>query len=256
MSKYTTEVRYICENAYGLSESKGESSVNKIIAGSWEKIFDNTWEIFDEAYRSKLCCKILKHYYLREICSETVGIWRMWLNQRMNEIMPYYNQLYKSAQISFEPFKDIDYTRNYTKDTTGTITDDGTNKRTDNLNSLRTDNLVENNNGTDTNRYSDTPQGGLDGIENNTYLTNASIDDTENTRKNTGTQTVANTGTQNYDIDNKKTTDMNDSYTENVKGKSNSGKSYAEMLMEYRKTFLNIDMQIIDELKDLFFNLW
>ena len=49
--------------------------------------------------------------------------------------------------------------------------------------------------------------------------------------------------------------DTLDDYLEHVKGK-NGGVSYSAMLNEYRTTFLNIDMQIINELSDLFFNLW
>ena len=43
--------------------------------------------------------------------------------------------------------------------------------------------------------------------------------------------------------------------TETIKGKRN-GVSYSDLVNEYRKTIINIDMMIIDELKDLFFGLW
>ena len=44
-------------------------------------------------------------------------------------------------------------------------------------------------------------------------------------------------------------------YLEHVKGKT-PGASYSKLLQEYRETFLNIDMMIIDDLSDLFFGLW
>ena len=44
-------------------------------------------------------------------------------------------------------------------------------------------------------------------------------------------------------------------YLQHVKGKR-GGITYSKMLEEYRKTFLNIDMQVINELKDLFMNIW
>ena len=100
MSKYTTEVRYICENYANQTESKGYNSVQNILDNSWDKVFDFDFPIFDENYREPLCKKILKHFYTREIGEETVGLWKLRLDDRMNEIMPYYNQLYESELIS------------------------------------------------------------------------------------------------------------------------------------------------------------
>ena len=115
MSKYTTEVRYICETDSGLDESVGFNSVDEVISKSWNKIFTSKVPFFDEDYRKILCCKILKHYYLREICSETVGLWKLWVNTKLEEIMPYYNQLYESAKLKFDPFHDVDLTRKHNR---------------------------------------------------------------------------------------------------------------------------------------------
>ena len=111
MSKYTTEVRFICENSAGLSESDGADNVDSILDRCWNKVFNFNFPIFDENYRQVLCRKILKHYYTREIAHETVGRWKLALNTKLNEIMPYYNQLYESELLEFNPFYDIDLTR-------------------------------------------------------------------------------------------------------------------------------------------------
>lgn len=126
MSKYTTEVRFICEEKSGLSESKGCDDVDNIIANSWNKIFTTNCDFFDEEYRSILCSKILKHYYLREIGCETVGIWKLWMNTRLEEIMPYYNKLYLSAMLEINPFNDVDYRREHEGESDGTKNIDGT----------------------------------------------------------------------------------------------------------------------------------
>ena len=63
MSKYTTEVRFICENACGYRESQDYDKIDEIIAGSLSKIFDFDFPIFDENYRGVLETKILRHYY-------------------------------------------------------------------------------------------------------------------------------------------------------------------------------------------------
>lgn len=312
VSKYTTEVRFICETEAGLTESVGYSKVNDVLDKSWNKIFDpGDWEIYDEEYRPILCKKILKHFYTREISAETAGLWKLWLNQRMVEIMPYYNQLYKSTLLEFNPLYDTDYkTEGNRKTDEGeesgretnsdyTRTDNLQNKRTDDLNSkridnlqanktynseqTRTDNLHENTSGTRYDLYSDTPQGALTGVESETYLTNArKITDTgtrDNTGtqetetngndllsntgsqdiNNTGTQTIENTGNVNNkgkDTENtKRVMNNTQDYAEHVMGKRGT-QSYAKMIMELRDSFINIDMMIIDELNDLFFNLW
>lgn len=97
MSKYTTEVRYICENYAGLDESVGLSRIDEVLDEATPKVFDFSYPIFEEAYRRPLERKILSHYYTREIGYETVGRWKLALRNKMNEIMPYYNQLYKAA---------------------------------------------------------------------------------------------------------------------------------------------------------------
>lgn len=307
MSKYTTELRFICETSAGLTDSEGYTSTRDIIEKSRAKIFDFDYPIFDENYRSVLETKIIKHYYTREIAAETVGLWKLWLDERMNNIMPYYNQLYKSELLEFNPFYDTDLTTDSNRKekheenttdsnvrTDNTSRDEnGTETRTDNLASsnTRTDDLKTSNDHEDhdtdssTNdslqAYSDTPQNGLTGVTELNYLTNATKNtgsdskthnndgsyetkntgtqtndatqtgtvrnDISNTVRNTGTVSDSGTGTKNYD-------NVND-YLEHVKGKRGT-ESYAKMLQEYRKTFLNIDQMIINSLSDLFMGVW
>ena len=44
-------------------------------------------------------------------------------------------------------------------------------------------------------------------------------------------------------------------YIESISGKQGSA-SYSKLLTEFRNTFLNIDMMVIEELSDLFMYLW
>ena len=291
MSKYTTEVRFICEQAAGYNESQSYDKINAIIQKSIPKIFSFDFPIFDENYRNVLCTKILRHYYTREICEEVVGLWKLRLETRLNEIMPYYNQLYKSELITFNPMYDTDLTtennanRTETRQETENNTEDktGENARnrdyTDNATTSGESSVTNEDSGTTTNTdsskdlYSDTPQGSLQNVENETYLTNArKISDSKNeTRTNTATGSSTDSTTLN-DTANEKTSDIyeenitrdktghskldsTDSYIQTLKGKS-GGQSYSKMLEEFRRTFLNIDMQIISDLSDLFFNLW
>lgn len=287
MSKYTTEVRFICESKSGLENSKGCDDVDEILNNSWNKIFTTKVEIFDENYRPVICKKILKHYYLREICSETVGIWKLWLNTRLEEILPYYNQLYKSALLEFNPLYDVNITRTHNrtidenKTENGTSTETSTDKNTgsgtrDNTTSgtnknSGTSSVTDNGSSNSKDLYSDTPQGALTGIETETYLTNArKITNTDSSTsestnsgngeyKDTGnvkyTDTSERANTKNGSNSNTGTLNNTEEYLENVSGKQGSG-SYSGMLNEYRDTFLNIDRMVIAEFDDLFFGLW
>lgn len=236
VSKYTTQVRFICETTANLTESTGFNSVEDVINKSWDKIFSD-FPIFNEEYRSELCKKILRHYYTREICCETVGRWKLFLSDKMKNIMPYYNQLYQSELLKIQPLVSVD--RSVTHEGTGneskTTTRKGTNTSQTNANGS-----------TDTwSYYSDTPQGGIDGLENNDYLTNATHNKgTDNTNSTlNGTSSDSETGTG----------ERNDSYVDKILGYEGN---QSEMLLKFRETFLNIDMMIIDNLKDLFFTLY
>ena len=251
MSKYTTEVRYICEAYAGVTESIGYGGIAKVIAGAIPKIFDFDFPIYDENYRNVLCTKILKHYYTREIGAETVGLWKLWLDTRLNEIMPYYNQLYKSAMIEFDPMHDIDLTTEHSRETDGTtdVTEDTTNTQNG---SSEQDNVTESES-VDRNLYADTPQGAVVNLENETYLTNARKVLNEGSSTGNISSEFSNTGTvQNTGQTIATTTEE---YVQTIKGKT-GGASYSKRLIEFRSTFINIDTMIINELNDLFINLW
>lgn len=358
MSHYTTEVRFICETAAGLTESADLSKVDDIIETARSTIFNN-YPIFDETYRPILERKILKHYYTREISEEVVGLWKLRLHARMSEIMPYYNQLYKSELLTFNPLYDTDLTKTSstnrnadTKFDSVTLSNSDTDTTSTGTETADTNEIGSESNKTDLNRsnisvssdsekssatndgtttsdtdasttsvgssdshtddlawdkYSDTPQGTISNLNNDTYLTNArkNTDDkrtsettadnsetdthtvgTSNLNSNSTTDKTSNTANDENSASTSDTvrsnsTDKNiardsaenitkneatsqsstnnlssiEDYIDNVSGKSGSA-SYSKLLMEFRDTFLNIDMMIINALSDLFFNLW
>ena len=324
MAKYTTELRTICETYAGLNERAGYSGVDDVISNSVSKIFDFNFPIFDENYRLTLETKILKHYYTREIAAETVGLWKMWLNTRMNEIMPYFNKLYALEAYKFNPLYDVDYyregnregneTKNSVDQSRGNISDrrtfneqgtaNGVQTDSSTVNGTRTDNLTQTarDSGTQSDsrqkvdklnrweEYSDTPQGTLNGVRDLDYLTNArhiSEDGTGSTdtssttfgktvtTTNTGTVGTVETGsgTRQTNDTNSKTGNDDNVRTLNtdttVNGKANSTEEYLEhvygkmgtvnygrLIEEYRNSLINIDTMIIQNLADLFFNLW
>lgn len=316
MSKYTTEVRYICESYAGLEESVGYDSIDEVVQAAIPKIFKSSEILMfageTQEHRTLLFKKILLHYYTREIGYETVGLWKLKLNQRLMEIMPYYNQLYESELIEFDPMKNVDNTHTHEgkyndDEKTDNIRDtvdngvqhtSGTSNTTENV-ILRHDKITERGNDTKTNvinsnadtwtLFSDTPQGGINGISNassgsvgdNSYLTNAThvigtpdgqtvtdtygnVTETYNkngdksdttTSQTTVDSTTTNDKTGKITDDNTRNTNGTDEYENKEMGKIGV-ETYSEMLEKYRKTFLNIDMMVIKELESLFMQLW
>ena len=147
MSKYTTEVRFICETAAGLSESVGFSDVESVLEKSWDKIFSPSIPFYKEEKRAELCQKILAHYYTREIGFETVGLWKLHLNRKMKEIMPFYNEMYKTLDFKYSPLEDVDYFEHHENNDTFSETTTGSTTResstTGKSKDTRTDDLSE-----------------------------------------------------------------------------------------------------------------
>lgn len=253
MSKYTTEVRFICENNAGLSESEGADNVDSILDKCWNKVFNFDFPIFDENYRQVLCRKILKHYYTREIAHETVGRWKLALNAKLNEIMPYYNQLYKSELLEFNPFYDVDLTRS--REGSGTSNKTSNNTETNSGTSKNVSSGSGTSNTDTLNRFSDTPQNSMDtqGIADSVPLTTVTKVNEDNTTTNESTDTL----TRNDNKSGSGTENINntDKYIEKVKGKQGT-ENYSSLLKKFRETFLNIDMMIIEDCSDCFFTLW
>lgn len=185
MSKYTTELRYICENYAGLDKSEGYNSISDIIANSRNKVFDFSYPIFDESYRSVLETKIIKHFYTREICTETVGQWKHFLDMRMNEIMPYYNKLYESELIEFNPIYDVDLTRDHTKEVNGTKDETGSFAETDSTDAER---VGTNTDTVNTQSVTNGTANGTRNIKGTREL--ESTKDTDGTTTNTGTENL------------------------------------------------------------------
>ena len=194
-------------------------------------------------------------------------------------------------------------TDNLTDTNGGTVTTKSDSKRTDDIKAV-TDNTSTstttssaNNNTSNENFTSDTPQGSLSDVKAGKYMTNASIgksngstsgnDKNDTTSKNTvtNTGTVSNAGTdtvtdtrtltktgtvKNTSADNttsnssvsKTGTVVNDgidsrtdAHTETVTGYEGSA-TYAELLKKYSNEVINIDLMIINELSDMFMQIW
>lgn len=187
----------------------------------------DSYPIFDNDYRASLNHKIVQHYWNREIGQETVEMFKFAMRRRMNEEMPYFNKLYQSEQLTFDPFKTVDMS---------TVVNGGVNESVN-----ASGNSSGSSSGTSGSRavQSSTPQTLLAG--NKDYATAAA--DT------TGQSATTNTGSES-------STTSTTSETSNTSHVSGYQAMPASLLADYRTVLLNIDMMVIERLADCFMLIW
>lgn len=180
------------------------------------------YPIWNESYRNILNKKILDHYYMNEIGYETAELFKHFLNARMNEIMPYYNDLYNNQEkLINDTLENVDLYESSTRNNTNTV---------------NTESSSTNNNKT---LFQDTPQGQIDftDLENQKWATNL-------TMNKSGINDESSSNGEN-----------NEEYERHVHG--NNGKDYKiKMLIDIKDNLLNIDMKIVDDLKELFMQIY
>lgn len=228
MSKYTTEVRFICQNW----TDDPDANIDTLIDNAIPHIFNSWWNAGD--HTKDLQRKILRHYYTQEIGYETVGLWKLHLNQTLSEIMPRYNILYSNLNaIRDKLFQTADWNEDYgnhnisnsssnqtsennSNDTNSTIshatehvgidsndTQQSNAKDTSATTSTTNDKTSSNSTSDATSsseswqEYNDTPQGSLDQIQSGTYLTNATKNKSDSTSHSTTSATGSDDSTSN-----------------------------------------------------------
>ena len=196
--------------------------------------------------REELNKKILDYYKYREIGFETVGRFLDELEISLNEIMPYYNQLFFSADQDYNIIYNVDYKRTIDRDLSGNTTSTSTGETTSNSNDSNTTS-------TTTNLYnknveSDTPQSQLG-------ITNKQIDSIDyankvtwnkDTTEQSGTSTGTATTTADSTASGSGTNKEIESTLETTKG--NFGVvSAQDLIKKYRELIINIEQMIIND---------
>ena len=101
MSKYTITIKDIVNN-YNLFDNL--KSIDEKLDTAREYIFDFNYPVIDDTTKKRIEIAILKHYYYREIAFETIGMFKIKLNDRLNLIMSRYNALYEKQDLSLSPY--------------------------------------------------------------------------------------------------------------------------------------------------------
>jgi len=180
-------------------------------------------------YRPILNGKIFDHYMNMEIGYESIGMFQQGMRRTMNEIMPFYNQMYESLSVEINPLSTTSL------HTDNTMTDlQVANQTAESTNSSSSG-------GSARTVQSDTPQTQLEGAED--YASGAVDTNSQNATAGTGNQV------------NSSTTTDNASGVTNITGYQGAA---SDLLMRFRESFINPDMMVINDLKiqELFIGVW
>lgn len=215
----------------------------------------NEYPIFDESHREVLNQKIIDHYYNQEICMASVDDWRFALRRTMNEIMVEYNQKYKSELLNFNPLLTMDMKTisDSLNNSTSVTTNTGESATESSSEQIANQNSITSSDSKARVVNSSTPQqrlaGNMDYASSGTDTTSRT--DTDNN------VTSGDTASSNVDATTKATGNADNTDTghgeSHVSGYSGSPSA---LLQEFRDTILNIDLEIIERLSDLFMMIW
>ena len=203
--------------------SKYTMELNQIVNDLDFNLFDFEYNLYDNELKEAFQKKFIDHFYFYEIGLTPIARFKKALQIKLNDIFPYYKQLYqtelRTAEIDFMLNKDLK--EEYTRQLTG--------------NSSVNQSSTSSSNDTSLNINNDTPQNKIDDLDK--YMTSASKNTDNSTMSNTETNTAENNSTETYSL----------------LSQGNIGvTSSAELLEKWRNVLINIDQMIYEECNDLF----
>lgn len=220
MAKYTMELREIVSTfgeervkAWFMNYNLEDFLTDEEIAvvnqrGTWSK--------------EKLAQRIIDHYFTREIGTDAIGQFMLFVRDKMNEIMETYAPLIYSASIKYDPLVNVNFTESYVG-----ANDSSSNSKSNSSSSGLTVN-------------SDTPQGQINKSEilQGKFASSTGANENENEVQDSST----NTGNQ--------------TYTKTTKGNSGVSATSQAMIKQYREIIRAINTEIVYELEPLFMGLY
>ncbi|MGL5749015.1 MAG: hypothetical protein ACRCXT_00695 [Paraclostridium sp.] len=207
------------------------------------KVFNFEYDFYNDNNRDNFEQKFIDHYFFHEIGFETVQRFKHCLKTKLNEIMPYYTQLYqtelRTQGIDFMLNKDLKETLTKELNRTNNTTNTSVNKGTSNQNTTSND----------VNNFKESSVNNGNASLNDNSLTSISKSDSNSNNNSTDNTTI--------NIDNNINSNDVETETETRVSQGNIGiTSSADLLQKWRETIINIDKQIIDECNDLFMQIF
>ena len=123
MATYTTELRTLIEQS---TQYRDDLTLDQRIEVGRAMLFDFDYPLFDGRYKRTFETNFIRHFYHREIGFETEYLFKQRLRNWLNLNMGYFNQLFESELIEFDPLinskMDITHTLEGNRDNTGSTT--------------------------------------------------------------------------------------------------------------------------------------
>lgn len=138
------------------------------------QIFDFTYPLSTNISKEEFECMLLNKFIMRKIGFDTYTAFKIQLEVKLNEIMPFYNKMFDSID-GWDLFNDGE-----------TITHTTTGNTTSTLNNTSSNSV------TSDRRYSDTPQNQLQAVQSGQYLTDYNYDTTNGNDTSTSNGTSTN----------------------------------------------------------------
>lgn len=234
---------------------KDEKSKIKNLAKEARKtIFNFEYPLDSSIDKEKFECMILNHFIMRRINFDTVTLFRIQLDVKLNEIMPLYNKMFEATN-NWNLFEDgetvtRELTGNRTTDVSNEEINQGTNNTTnssksDTSNTLRNTSTTVSNT-IDDRRYSKLPNNDIQSVKDGKYITDYNFD----TRKGDGTDESSSTGSSS----NTSELTTNNATTNNTNSKTNTKDSNVnnELIRRTQADRLNLYNTYQNEIKSIY----
>lgn len=207
------------------------------------------YPIYDENHRAELNEKIIRHYALREIGQETAQQFIFYLGVTMAEIMPYFNERYRTLDMEYNPLDSMDMTT----DSASGSESQSSGKASSTQDSTSSSSSKSDNASTTKSKSfdSDVPQTGVQGdfarYASHANESQADSSGTASSSQDSTSHTAAHSTTD-YQHDSSNSTGKS-----HVSGRSQSAMS---LIQEYRNAIINVDMEIVRSLEPCFMQVW
>lgn len=207
----------------------------------------------DESLRTEINRKFVNHYWDRSIGFETIELFYHYLNTTFDEIMPYYNQMFESQDVEFNPLYNIELHETFERENSNLASSETSTESTGSSNNT----VTSSDHGTSDSeeKRSDYPQYNSDGTFNDDYSSSGgkTSNDTTTTGSTTGHNSASNENTGNSTSNSTE----NENYTKTTVG-SSAGLSFSHAIGQWRQIMINtVEMIILDQkVTDLFSKTW
>ena len=199
MATYTMPLKTLIEQP---TQNRSDLTLKQRLEVGRVNLFkDMDYPIFNEHYRSEFESKFIRYFYNKEIGFETESLFKFELETWLQINMPYYNQLFESELLEYDPLTNIamqfdqDLKQDSTMDTTKDSQEDSTTKSStqssfehDTKRDSQTDTLSNRTQNTKTDTTTD-----VTGHSNTDTTQDSNTTSTTDTTSNSDTHTESNT---------------------------------------------------------------